>query len=128
MAIAGGAISYFSSSGGSKVLPDDQVGEFNAGIPYGASPQEVLQKLGSPTKKQAACWLYRADGNRIHGVYAGPRVDAMKFCFSDRVVSFIYSHDVAFIWHKRRIPAQWVHPIDIEPGVAPPSAAQRDAN
>jgi hypothetical protein len=94
-------------------------GAMDLGIPYGATPKQVLRQLGSPTTKQADCWLYRGP-EKLHGPYLSPYVDAMKFCFAEgpaggKAVSDIYNHTVAHTikWHdeKRRYPAQWSRPI-----------------
>jgi hypothetical protein len=75
-------------------------GEMNLGIAYGTTPKQVLRQIGSPTKKQANCWLYRGFGNVIGGRYSGGGIDAMKFCFSEggagnRVVTRIFNHTPA---------------------------------
>jgi hypothetical protein len=119
LAVAGAAAYHFAgptSSNASRAAARYRIGAQNAGIPYGATPQQVLRRLGAPARKQAGCWLYRANhNNEIHGVDVGRAVDAMRFCFSNRVVSFIYSHYVAVTIHKRHLPAMWGPPINIEP-------------
>lgn len=69
-------------------------------IAYGSTPKQVLGQIGSPTKKQAHCWLYRGHVGNIRGRYPGPYVDAMKFCFSagptrGNVMTQIFSHYAA---------------------------------
>lgn len=118
LAVAGVATYHVAgpaSSTASKRSARYRIGEDNAGIPYGTRPQQVLQRLGRPERKEAGCWLYRAHAAKINGVGIDPSVDAMKFCFADGVVSFIYSHYVAVTIHKRHYPAIWSVPLNIEP-------------
>jgi hypothetical protein len=105
-------------------------GQFNLGIAYGSTPTQVLRQIGSPTAKQADCWLYRGHVGRIRGRYSGPYVDAMRFCFSDgpaggQAVTQIFSHSpihtiikkdpVTHSISKKTFQARWDIPIDIAP-------------
>jgi hypothetical protein len=89
-------------------------GFMGLGIAFGATPKQVLREIGSPTKEQANCWLYRGHVGSIRGRYSGPYVDAMKFCFSaaptgGTVMTRIFSHYAAHTIAKEHFPGQW-HP------------------
>jgi hypothetical protein len=88
------------------------------GIAYGTTAKQLLREIGSPTKKQADCWLYRGQVGRIRGRYSGPYVDAMKFCFSagptgGNVMTQIFSHYAGHTIAKEHFPAQWAHPVTL---------------
>jgi hypothetical protein len=113
----------FSLTRNSSAQPQQRrYGEFNLGIAYGTAPKQVLRQLGSPTKKQADCWLYRGHVGKIRGRYPGPYVDAVKFCFAEgapsggRIVAQILSHRVSHsVTHsrsRRTIPAFWGWPTN----------------
>jgi hypothetical protein len=124
LAVAGGALYHVLGPTGStdtrKSPPRRQteVGEQNGGIAYGDTAKQVLTKLGSPTQKQAACWIYDAHLHTINGMYLGKVIDAMKFCFAEgplggNVVSTIYEHFIpsvtASLPKDKRPPGGWIH-------------------
>lgn len=102
-------------------------GERNLGIAYGTTPKQVLQQLGSPTKKHAGCWLYRGQVGKIRGRHSGSYVDAMKFCLSEgsaggwavtQIFSYYVKHTIVKrdpvthrISSKRTFPARWGPPL-----------------
>lgn len=117
--VVGGLIVHFTGAGkGSTHRPRHSApsatkrpsyGEFNLGIAYGMTPNAVLRRLGSPTNKQADCWLYRGKNGVIRGHYSAPYVagfpaaaydDAIKYCFSEgpiggMVVTQMFTHTPA---------------------------------
>lgn len=115
--------SFVAGSGTSAANQPDRYGAFDLGIVYGSTPKQVLSRLGSPTKEQAHCWLYRGRVGSIRGHYPGPYVDAMKFCFSEgpaggtavtRILNHLPIHSIIKrdpvtnqIISKQTFPAQW---------------------
>ena len=106
LAVVGGAMIHFFGSANTTSLkvaasePQQASGEVSGGIPFGASSEQVVQTLGSPTRKHAGCWVYSVNTHRINGEYLGKFVDGVKFCFSDgpaggKAVSTIYNHLIA---------------------------------
>ena len=98
------------------------VGEQNGGVAYGDTAQQVLAKLGAPTKKQSACWIYDTPSHTLNGMYLGKVIDAAKFCFADgpvggTVVSTIYEHLISSA--AGRLPPDeqpaggWIHAFTI---------------
>lgn len=96
-------------------------GALNLGIAYGTTPKQVLRRLGSPTTKQARCWIYRGP-TKIPGSYRALYVDAAKFCFSagaagGKAVTQIFNHTpthtiikenpVTHTVTKEKFSAQW---------------------
>ena len=104
--------------------PPSRYGEMDLQIAYGTTPKQVLRQIGSPTTKQADCWIYR--GQSIRGRYSGTGIDGIKFCFSEgatgnKVVTQIFNHTPAHtiinkdpVTHaitKKHYPAQWFHAV-----------------
>ena len=99
-------------------------GEQNAGIAYGDSESTVLAKLGRPTTKQAACWVYDTHGRAVNGMDLGASIDGIKFCFGDgpvggKVVANIYEHftarAVATLPRDKRPAGGWIHALIFMP-------------
>lgn len=115
-----------TSSGTSLVSQRPRYGAMDLEIAYGSTPQQVLRQLGSPTKREANCWLYRGRIGEIRRRYS-PYNDAMKFCFSEgpaggRAVMQIFGHYPTrtivkkdplthTIISKKTFPAHWGHPL-----------------
>ena len=124
--VGGGAIRLFDSAGSGNLAmkPIQGAGEQDAGIAFGAKPGQVLAKLGPPTKKQSACWVYTARAHRVGGAYLGTFVDGLKYCFGagplgDKVVANVYEHIVPHtLPSKKWFPGGWEPVIAIEPGRA----------
>jgi len=104
------------------------LGELSLGVAFGATPEQVVRRLGAPTTRDGSCWVYRGRAGAVRGRVSGPYVDALKFCFSPgplgrNVVTQIYSHTVAHtivetdpMSHtvfKRRFPARWGYTVAI---------------
>jgi hypothetical protein len=113
-----------SVTGNPPTNPRLRYGEMDLQIAYGTTPRQVLRQLGSPTTRQADCWIYRGQPGRIRGRYSGQGIDGMKFCFSaggagNTVVTQIFNHvpahtniDTDPVTHtitKTHYPAQWLH-------------------
>lgn len=88
----------------------------NLGVPYGASPAQVVRRLGQPHKRlSSGCWIYRVkNGAELIGDGFGQWVDAVKYCFGGgsgggKEVTLIESHMVAHKVGKRLFPASWDH-------------------
>ena len=121
----GGVIYHLSDSAGHPHPSNQQetIGRMNLGIPYGASPTQVLRRLGEPTKKHAGCWVYGAHAGAVQGIFAGKWIDAVKFCFVEGVASDIRDHEVPHIVHgpcgcrNIRAPAAWITPLYLAPAV-----------
>lgn len=130
-AVVGGVLHYYlSDSSGStrSSSPTSQrkeiVGEQNGGIAYGDTENMVLMKLGNPTKKKDACWIYTLQHHAISGMNLGKVIDAIKYCFADgsaggTVVSTIFIHlipsAVAKLPKDKRPPGGWTHPFTFMP-------------
>lgn len=89
---------------------------------YGDTAKQVLAKLGAPTRKQSACWIYDAHSHTLNGMYLGKVIDAAKFCFADgpaggTVVSTIYEHLIPSAAGTLPLDKQpaggWIHPFTI---------------
>ena len=128
LAILGGALFYFTRSGsptGSYNSYKVGNGEFSGRIPFGATPKQVLQTLGSPTSKQPGCWVYRANADRVNGEYLPQWVDALKFCFSagpagGKAVTNIYNHLVAHPTPlNKHFAGGWFQAFNVEHGTPP---------
>jgi hypothetical protein len=99
----------------------------SVGVSYGDSPAQVLAKVGSPTKKQAACWIYSAKAHTVRGAYLGKFTDALRYCFGDgpaggKAVSAIEVHIVPHTqldgkWY----PGGWNHAVVVLAAPPPPS-------
>lgn len=144
--VVGGLIVHLTRTAGSstKLAPKASVkapralgsqrpryGEFNLGIAYGTAPKQVLRELGSPSRKQGNCWVYRGRVGSIRGRYSGSFfVDAKRFCFSEgpaggRAVTQVFDHYAKHtivkrdpvthkITSKKTYPAEWGFPLRIE--------------
>jgi hypothetical protein len=137
--VVGGVIHHVTSAGGSSQQQQRlRYGEMDLQIAYGSTPKQVLRQLGSPTTRQADCWIYRGRVGSIRGRYSGPYIDAMKFCFSagaagNKVVTQIFNHlpartivnkdPVTHVTTKEHFPARWLHAIIIQK--VPDSYAQQ---
>jgi hypothetical protein len=122
LVVAGAAAYHFTGAGGSSSdgpptssRSHQPLGMESAGIAYGDTPKKVLRALGAPTEKHRACWVYSAPGSRLHGLFVGQGVDAMKYCFAagpagGEAVSAIYGHRAAFTFRNKKYPARWVLP------------------
>lgn len=115
-----------ASSGTSPTNQRPRYGAMDLEIAYGSTPQQVVRQLGSPTKKEANCWLYRGHIGEIRGRYS-PYNDAIKFCFSEgpaggKAVMQIFGHYPTYtvvkkdplthiIVSKKTFPAHWGHPL-----------------
>ena len=94
--------------------PRQDFGARNGGVAYGDAPKQVLAKVGSPTKKRGACWIYSA--NRSNGHYIiGKFVDRLRYCFGDGPAGgkAVTAIDVHIIPHtlptKKWYPGGWNH-------------------
>jgi hypothetical protein len=115
-----------SPSGARHLTPQrqSQDGEQNGGVAYGDTHETVATKLGPPTQKGAACWIYNARRHIVNGMYLGETVDALRYCFADgpaggTVVSTIYEHlipsAVARLPKNKRPPGGWMHALVFMP-------------
>lgn len=82
------------------------------GIAYGATGAEVLRRLGPPAAKRRGCWVYRT-----HSI---PHQDAVEYCFATGTVADIEVHNVAYVFHRRHVPAGWAPPFAVEPRPSQP--------
>ena len=68
------------------------------GFPYGASPTQLVRRLGHPSEKQQECWIYKVeDGAKTTDHGFGQYVDKVRYCFAEgatggQAVSQIASH------------------------------------
>lgn len=89
VAVIGAAFEFLDSDGSSGVRTSDAApaqGESmnqSVGVSYGDSSAQVLEQVGSPTKKQGTCWIYSASANTAHGAYLGKFADGVRYCFGD---------------------------------------------
>lgn len=96
---------------------DRPLGEDNLGVAYGASAAQVLRRLGRPSEKRGACWIYDAPDGKVNGLATleGAGVEGMKYCFAEgatggEVVSNIEWHYKASTYRNVRYPAHWGQP------------------
>jgi hypothetical protein len=91
-------------------------------VAYGDTAEQVLAKLGAPTKKQSACWIYDAPGHTLNGEFLGKVIDGAKFCFADgpaggMAISTIYEHLIpsaaATVPPGQRPAGGWIHAFNI---------------
>lgn len=107
---------------------EPDLGEQNGGIAYGDTATQVVAKLGSPSRKEAACWIYNAEAHTVNGQYLAKVIDKVKYCFGQgpvggKVVSTIYEHlipsAIATLPEGERPNGGWIHPFNIaSPGSA----------
>lgn len=116
--VLAGVIRPFTTSSGSSPRQKEALGApEDLGIPYGASPSQVLRRLGRPNGKRPGCWIYRVrNGAQEIGDGFGQWVDAVEYCFAEgptggRAVSLIQSHFVARTIGRKRYPADWAHVV-----------------
>jgi hypothetical protein len=133
--VVGGGVAYDVTHGGSHASKQQQygdlpLGEDNLGVAYGARPAQVLRRLGRPSEKRGACWIYDAPDGKVNGVATlqGAGVDAMKFCFAEdavgaQAVAHIEWHFKTSTYHKVRDPAHWGQPEYIGCNTAHPCVA-----
>lgn len=110
-----------SPSPASRQAVHPALGENNLGVVYGATPHQVLDRLASPDRKQAACWIYDAPHGKVNGIATFHGVDGIKYCFRDGVVADIEWHFETFIWHRKTIAAHWDQPEDFGSTISPPN-------
>lgn len=96
------------------------------GIAYGFTLAQVLHRIGAPTRRQAACWIY--SGKKMRGPRVEEYVDAMKFCFGvgsggskavTSILAHMFAYTIVFQHRKLKIPAGWGPPLDFEPPPGP---------
>ena len=122
--VAAGAVRHFTHSSGNSSADKIKIGTENLGISFGDTPKQVVRRLGQPSQKQAGCWIYRAPGGKVNGIFASSLTDAVRFCFASGIVSDIKDHDVAHVIGKRHIPAEWSPPIYVAPAYETPKGLQ----
>ncbi len=91
----------------------------SVGIAYGDSSEQVMAKVGSPTQKQGACWIYNAKAHTVHGAYLGEFADGVRYCFGDgpagdKAVTAIQVHVIPHTkldgkWY----PGGWNHAVTV---------------
>jgi len=83
-----------------------------------------LAKLGTPTTKQAPCWVYDTNGHAINRMDLGATIDGIKYCFGDgpvggKVVANIYEHltasALATMPKDKRPPGGWMPALILMP-------------
>jgi hypothetical protein len=115
-----GAAFHFAVSDRSSGSPKPDARRWNqsVGVSYGDSAAPVQTKVGSPTSKQGACWIYDAKDHTVHGAFLGDLADRLRYCFGEgpaggRAVTAI---EVYVIRHydpmrKKWYPGGWNHAV-----------------
>lgn len=109
-----------SAASAAQGQPENQ----SVGVSYGDSSAQVLAKVGSPMKKQAACWIYSTKAHTVHGAYLGKFADGLRYCFGDgpaggKAVSAIEVHIIPHTQlNGKWYPGGWNHAVVVL--VAPP--------
>jgi hypothetical protein len=128
-AVLGGALHHVLHSSSSAAATtttqrQEDGGEQNAGIAYGDTQDMVSAKLGAPTQKKAACWIYDAHNHTVNDMNLGGSIDAVKYCFADgpvggKAVAAIYERftpsALARMPKDKRPPGGWVPAITFMP-------------
>jgi hypothetical protein len=115
-----------SRNSGDAASAGQDFGAQNGGVAYGDDPKHVLAKVGPPTKKQGACWIYSPSGSNSQYVI-GKFVDGVRYCFGDGPAGgkAVTAIDVHIIPHtlptKKWYPGGWNHAMAGSYSQQPPS-------
>ena len=99
----------------------------SVGVAYGDPSSKVLSTVGSPTKKQGACWIYKAKSHSVSGSYIGKFSDSLRYCFGEgpaggEAVTAIEVHIVPHtMLDGKWYPGGWNQATTYTPAPPPPS-------
>jgi hypothetical protein len=96
LAAAGGVTYWMTHSGGRSHSTKEVYGTFgDFGVSYGTNERQLRAQVGTPDRKRNGCWIYRVRHATLGGSKLPQEVaaiDAVRYCFSEGVVSDIEDH------------------------------------